>query len=75
MAAIITTPRLLAIGGGALAELPGMLTRFGLTRPLIVTDPYIPDCGILERAAALLDRARIGSELFADTVPDPTTAV
>ncbi len=75
MAAIITTPRLLAIGGGALAELPGMLTRFGLTRPLIVTDPYIRDCGILERAAALLDRARIGSELFADTVPDPTTAV
>jgi len=75
MAAIITTPRLLAIGGGALAELPGMLARLGLTRPLIVTDPYIRDCGILERAAALLDRARIGSELFADTVPDPTTTV
>ncbi len=75
MVAIITTPRLLAIGGGALAELPGMLTRLGLARPLIVTDPYIRDCGILERAAALLDRARIGCEVFADTVPDPTTAV
>ncbi len=75
MVAIITTPRLLAIGGGALAELPGMLTRLGLIRPLIVTDPYIRVCGILERATALLDRARIGWDLFADTVPDPTTAV
>ena len=75
MVAIITTPRLLAIGGGALAELPGMLTRFGLARPLIVTDPYIRDSGILERASGLLDRARIGVEVFADTVPDPTTAV
>jgi alcohol dehydrogenase class IV len=75
MVAIITTPRLLAIGGGALAELPGMLTRFGLARPLIVTDPYIRDSGILERASGLLDRAGIGIEVFADTVPDPTTAV
>ena len=58
MAALITTPRLMAIGGGALAELPGLLARLGLARPLIVTDPYIAGCGILERATALLDGAR-----------------
>jgi alcohol dehydrogenase class IV len=75
MAALITAPRLMAIGGGALAELPGLLSRVGLARPLIVTDPFIARCGILERATALLDQARIVWSVFADTVPDPTTEV
>jgi alcohol dehydrogenase class IV len=73
MAALITAPRLMAIGGGALAELPGLLARLGLTRPLVVTDPYIAGCGILDRATALLDGARIPWSVFSDTVPDPTT--
>ena len=30
MAALITTPRLIAVGGGALAELPGLMARLGL---------------------------------------------
>ena len=75
MAALITTPRLMAIGGGALAELPDLLARLGLGRPLIVTDPYIASCGILERATTLLDGAGIPWSVFADTVPDPTTEV
>jgi alcohol dehydrogenase class IV len=75
MVAVITTPRLMAVGGGALGELPAMLARLGLSAPLVVTDPYIRGCGILERATALFDEARIGSMVFADTVPDPTTAV
>jgi alcohol dehydrogenase class IV len=73
MAALITAPRLMAIGGGALAELPGLLARLGLARPLIVTDPYIARCGILERATALLDGAGVPWSVFSDTVPDPTT--
>jgi alcohol dehydrogenase class IV len=75
MVALITTPRLMAVGGGALGELPAMLARLGLSAPLVVTDPYIRSCGILDRATSLLAEARIGSEVFADTVPDPTTAV
>jgi alcohol dehydrogenase class IV len=75
MTATIIAPRSMAIGGGALAELPGTLQRFGLGRPLIVTDPYIRDCGVLERATRLLDGARIPWQVFADTVPDPTTTV
>ena len=75
MAALITAPRLMAIGGGALAELPGLLARLGLARPLIVTDPYIARCGILDQATALLDKARIPWSVFSDTVPDPTTEV
>ena len=45
MAALITTPRLMAIGGGALAELPALLARLGLAQPLIVTDPFIASSG------------------------------
>src|ERR1700738_1266017 len=75
MIPIITTPRLMAVGGGAVAELPGMLQRFGLANPLIVTDPIIERSGHLERATAHLARAGISWMVFSDTVPDPTTAV
>ena len=75
MVPVVTTPRLIAVGGGALAELPAMLGRLGLETPLIVTDPYIRGCGILDRATALLDRAPLRWQVFADTVPDPTSAV
>jgi len=75
MAATITTPRLMAIGGGALAELPVLLSRLGLARPLVVTDPYIAGCGILDRVTALLDKAQVPWSVFSDTVADPTSAV
>jgi alcohol dehydrogenase class IV len=75
MAAMITTPRLMAIGGGALAELPSTLARLGLTKPLIVTDPFLVSSGHLERATPQLDQAGIAWKVFSDTVPDPTTAV
>jgi alcohol dehydrogenase class IV len=75
MAAMITTPRLMAIGGGALAELPSILVRLGLTKPLIVTDPFLVSSGHLDRATTRLDQAGIAWKVFSDTVPDPTTAV
>jgi alcohol dehydrogenase class IV len=65
----------MAVGGGALAELPSMLARLGLTRPLIVTDPFLVTSGHLERATGRLDRAGVPWKVFSDTVPDPTTAV
>lgn len=75
MVPIVTTPRLIAVGGGALAELPGILQRLGLVKPLIVTDPFIQKSGHFERAGAFLDRAGIAWTVFSDTVADPTTAV
>jgi alcohol dehydrogenase class IV len=75
MSALITTPRLMSIGGGALAEMPVLLARLGLSHPLIVTDPYIAHCGILDRATALLDQAHLPCSVFSDTVSDPTTEV
>jgi alcohol dehydrogenase class IV len=75
MVSMITTPRLMAVGGGALAELPGMLERLGLAKPLIVTDPFLSRSGHLERATDHLERAGIPWKVFSDTVADPTTAV
>ncbi|HEU0216737.1 MAG TPA: iron-containing alcohol dehydrogenase [Stellaceae bacterium] len=75
MAALITTPRLLSVGGGALGELPALMARLGLRHPLIVTDPFIAKSGILDRATALLDGAKMAWDVFQDTVPDPTTDV
>jgi alcohol dehydrogenase class IV len=75
MTALITTPRLMAVGGGALAELPSLMARLELSRPLIVTDPYIAGSGILDRATGLLDGVRIAWSVFSDTVSDPTTEV
>ena len=65
MVTMITTPRLMAIGGGALAELPGMLARLGLAKPLIVTDPYL----VRSRSSSsgrptLLDRADVRWRVF-----------
>jgi alcohol dehydrogenase class IV len=75
MVAMITTPRLMHIGGGALAALSDILRRLGLAKPLIVTDPFLVDSGHLDRATAILDRAGIPWRVFSDTVADPTTAV
>jgi len=75
MAALITMPRLMSVGGGALAELPALMARLGLKHPLVVTDPYIARCGILDRATGLLDKAQIPFTVFSDTVSDPTTDV
>src|SRR5580704_300420 len=75
MVPVITTPRLMAVGGGALADLPGILRRLGLARPLIVTDPFLASSGPLDRLTGLLDAAGIPWSLFSDTVSDPTTAV
>ena len=75
MVPIITMPRLMAVGGGALAELPSLLKRLGLTKPLIVTDPFLLRSGHLERVTQILDEASIPWRVFSDTVADPTTAV
>src|SRR5204862_1055425 len=75
MAALLTRPRLMAVGGGALAELPALMARLGLKHPLVVTDPYIARSGILDRATGLLDKAQILYSVFSDTVSDPTTDV
>lgn len=73
--ASLVAPRLMLIGPGSLARLPEMLARLGLSRPLVVSDPFLAGSGLLERALAPLRAAGLAPGLFTDTVPDPTDRV
>jgi alcohol dehydrogenase class IV len=51
-------------------DLPAALAQAGLSRPFVVTDPFMASSGVLERATGLLGEVRV----FADVVADPTVA-
>src|SRR5579883_1230599 len=71
----LTLPSQVLIGGGALAELPGLVASLGIRRPLLVSDPVMREIGLVDRVAALLEQAGAPCLVFADTVPEPTSAV
>ncbi|MBF0333577.1 MAG: iron-containing alcohol dehydrogenase [Alphaproteobacteria bacterium] len=73
MTATILMPRIMTIGAGASLEAAAVLARLGLSRPLVVTDPYLRQSGMLDRFTAGLDAAGVVWGLFAEVVPDPTT--
>jgi alcohol dehydrogenase class IV len=75
MAVSLVSPRKLLIGGGALAQLPALLREFGLSQPLVVTDPWMVASGTVDRCLAPLAAAGIAAKVFSDTVPDPTDTV
>ena len=70
--AAIHLPRTIRIGGGVLAELAEALAQAGLSRPLIITDGWMANSGVLERVEALLSAAGMPSRAFTGVVPDPT---
>jgi alcohol dehydrogenase class IV len=59
VAANINLPRILRVGAGASGQLVATLAELGLSRPLLVTDPYIKDCGYCAQLQASLDAAGI----------------
>jgi alcohol dehydrogenase class IV len=65
----------LLIGGGCVAELPAVLAKFSLRRPLLVTDPFMVSSGLIARAMEPLEAAGISPVLFSETIPEPTDAV
>ncbi len=71
----LVAPRILHIGGGSIAELPALLAKLGLRRPLIVTDPTMVRTGLIRRCQEPLEAAGIAADLFSDTVPEPTDTV
>lgn len=73
--ATINLPRIVRVGGGALAELPGAMAQCGLSRPFVVTDAFLVSSGMVAQMAAVLEAAGMKATIFADTVPDPTVAV
>ncbi|GAB3743036.1 iron-containing alcohol dehydrogenase [Nocardiopsis nanhaiensis] len=75
MSAAIALPRVMRIGAGASAELPDALASLGLSKPLVVTDPFIAEQPFLLDVLAGLRAAGFTSGVFSETVPDPTTTV
>lgn len=65
-------PRIMEIGGDATLKLPDILSSLGCSRPLIITDKMMTKLGYSERISALLASHGISSEVFDDTVPEPT---
>ncbi|MBO1903228.1 iron-containing alcohol dehydrogenase [Leucobacter weissii] len=69
----VSFPRLVLVGGGAVAELADIVSRLGITRPFVVTDAFLKDSGGLDRIVDLLTAAGFAVGSFAETVADPTT--
>src|SRR5689334_7660877 len=69
------SPRVLLVAGGAVRQLADVLARFGLSRPLVVTDPFMVGSGHIRHCLEPLDRAGLAIAVFSDTVADPTDIV
>lgn len=75
MSVAIVSPRLMLVGGGSVAELPGVLAKLGLSRPLVVTDPYMVSSGLVRRCIDPMEAAGLVVAVFSDTVPEPIDTV
>ncbi len=71
----LLSPRVLLVGAGVVNELASVLARLGLSRPLVVTDPFMVSSGLVRRCLDPLAAAGIAAPVFSDTVPDPTDTV
>ncbi len=71
----IQAPRLIQVGGGSVANLGKVLAQFGLSRPLVVSDPFMVATGLIQRCLEPLRQAGMVPEVFSDTVPDPVDTV
>ena len=75
MSIALLSPRVMLVGAGAVAEVAAVLARLGLSRPLVVTDPFMVSSGLLRRCLDPLAAAGVAASVFSDTVPDPTDTV
>jgi alcohol dehydrogenase class IV len=75
MSFAIAAPRLIQFGGGGVTGIATLLATFGLSRPLVVTDPVMVRTGLLRRCTDALDGAGIQYAVFSDTIPEPTDTV
>lgn len=71
----IAAPRLLLVAGGAVQQVAEVLAKFGLSRPLVVTDPFMVTSGLVQRCLEPLAAAGIAAGVFSDTVPEPVDTV
>jgi alcohol dehydrogenase class IV len=75
MSFTLVSPRCMVVGGGTVAEIADVLAKFGLSRPLVVTDPFMVSSGLVRSCLDPLEKAGITPTVFSDTVPEPTDTV
>ncbi len=70
----IILPRILQIGKHASAQLPKVLRSLDCQKPLIITDKVMVELNYVGQLQELLNADGITSDVYADTVPEPTAA-
>jgi len=72
----ICVPRYLQIGKGSLNQLPEIIKIIGSVKsPLIVTDKQMVQFGYVKKLQDVLNKAGLKSNVFEETIPDPTDKV
>jgi alcohol dehydrogenase class IV len=69
------SPRLLLVGAGVVRQIVDVMAKFGLSKPMVVTDPFMVSSGLVQRCLEPLYANRMAVSIFSDTVPDPTDTV
>jgi alcohol dehydrogenase len=67
-------PTEIVFGEGRIGELGDHLKRFGVSRPLIVTDSGLRATGIADRIASLIADAGLAPDVFDGVTSDPLTS-
>ena len=69
-------PRYLQIGKGSLSQLPEIIKILGsINSLLIVTDKQMVQFGYVKKLQDILNKAGLKSDIFEDTIPDPTDKI
>ena len=72
----VCVPRYMQIGKGSLNQLPEILNIIGSVKSLlIVTDKQMVKFGYVKKLQEILSKAGLKSNVFDDTIPDPTDTV
>jgi len=74
MSVQIILPRILQVGAGASQEAGAIVQALECQRPLIVTDKMMVQLGYVARIQESLSALGIHSDIFDDTVPEPTVS-
>ena len=72
----VCVPRYMQIGKGSLNQLPEILSIIGSVKSLlIVTDKQMVKFGYVKKLQEILSKAGLKSNVFDDTIPDPTDTI
>ena len=62
-------------GAGAVRQIPELLERSGVGKPMVVTDRGLIEAGVANHVLGVLYEADVDYELFSDVKPNPTVEV